>query len=319
MSNDSQTEADAFMSEVCWHYFFNELTQAEIASRMGVTRLRVNQAIQRARSGGMVRVELESPFLSRLELQDRLIRRFGLMNAVVAPADPERYDHHIPTGAALAHYIADRLRNDAWQRVGVSWGMTLQAAIDRMARSSHPDLEIISMIGGTSRGDNFNSFGIASGLANRLGAHYSLLAAPVFLAPQVDRAAFLAQEIFTDHYDKLNRLDAAIITAGDISNRSYLISTGLPGGTETTELTKAGVVGEIVGQFLDASGQVVPTRLDDSRIGIDLDVLRRVPERVLAAAGAHKITIMRGVLTAGMANVVVTDDVTAAMLLEDDK
>ena len=39
---------------------------------MGVTRLRVNQAIQRAKSLGMVKVQIESPFLARIELQEEL-------------------------------------------------------------------------------------------------------------------------------------------------------------------------------------------------------------------------------------------------------
>ncbi|ATQ58457.1 sugar-binding transcriptional regulator [Paracoccus yeei] len=316
MPVDPLPEAEPFVAEVCWHYFVNEMTQAEIARHLGVTRLRVNQAIQRARSQGMVKIEIDSPFVPRLALQDGLMQRFGLKRACVAPADPDHYDYHGPVGAALAAFMAERLRTGAWHRLGVSWGMTLQSAIDRLVQESHPDLEIISMIGGTSRGESFNAFGIASTLAGRLGARYSLLAAPVFLAPQVDRSVFLSQDIFAEHYDKMGRLDAAIMTASDISQASYLIRTGLPAGISAQDLTRAGAVGDVVGRFLDASGQVVATRLNDSTIGIELEVLRQAPERVLAAAGPHKVAILRAVLQAGLATVLVTDDVTARLLLD---
>ena len=63
-------ENDAFVSEVCWHYYVNEMTQAEVAAALGVTRLRVNQAIQRAKSLGVVKVRIESPFLARLDLSN---------------------------------------------------------------------------------------------------------------------------------------------------------------------------------------------------------------------------------------------------------
>ena len=65
---DGHDENEAFVSEVCWHYYVNEMTQAEVAVALGVTRLRVNQAIQRAKSLGIVKVRIESPFLARLDL-----------------------------------------------------------------------------------------------------------------------------------------------------------------------------------------------------------------------------------------------------------
>ncbi|MDO5642080.1 MAG: sugar-binding domain-containing protein, partial [Paracoccus sp. (in: a-proteobacteria)] len=168
MAHDSLKDPEAFAAEVCWHYYMNEMTQAEIARLLGVTRLRVNQAIQRARQTGMVRIEIESPHLPRLESQDALRQRYGLAQALVVPSHPDRYDFHLPVGIALAGLISDRLRAGAWQRIGVSWGLTLQAAIDRMPAHDRPEVEVISMIGGTSHGESFNAFGIASGFAARL-------------------------------------------------------------------------------------------------------------------------------------------------------
>ena len=317
MSIEDPADPDAFAAEVCWHYFMNEMTQAQIARLLGVTRLRVNQTIQRARQTGMVRIEIDTPHLPRLASQEALRNRFGLTEARVVPSHPESYDFHVPTGIALAGLISDRLKANEWRRIGVSWGLTIQAAIDRMPSHDRPDIEVISMIGGTSHGEKFNAFGIASGLAARLGASYSLLAAPVFLAPQVDREGFLAQSDFRAHYEKFGRLDAAVLTCSDISTRSYLVRTGMPDGFEPGALAAAGAVGDVVGRFLDAEGRPVVTALNDQTIAIDLDVLRRVPERILAAAGPHKVPIIRAVLRAGLANTLVTDDVTAALLLED--
>lgn len=317
MPNPISTDADAFTTEVCWHYYINEMTQAEIAKLMGVTRLRVNQSIQRARASGMVRIEIDSPSLPRLDLQSQLQDRFGLNLALVAPAHPEHYDYHSAVGAALASHLSDRLRSGEWERVGVSWGMTLQCAIERMMPQSLPDLEVISMLGGTSHGESFNTFGIASGLAERLSARYSLLAAPIFLSPQVDKDVFLSQQIFAEHFDKLRRLDAAIMTASNISEHSYLIRTGLPADINPARLIRDGAIGDTVGRFLDAQGNVIQTELAACTVGIDLEDLRRVPERILAAAGHHKVQVIRAILKAKLANVLVTDDVTARLILEE--
>ncbi|MFN3275501.1 MAG: sugar-binding transcriptional regulator [Paracoccus sp. (in: a-proteobacteria)] len=316
MSDDEFPAEDAFVAEVCWHYYVNEMTQAEIAKFLGATRLRVNQAIQKARAQGMVRIQIESPAMPYFDLQDRLRDRFGLDRVLVAPARPDAYDFNRPVGAALASYMQDRLRAGDWRRIGVSWGMTLQASIDRMPRQSWPDVEIISIIGGTSRGETFNSFGIASGFAERLGARYSLLAAPIFLADRVQRDAFLAQDIFQTHFAKFATLDAAILTCSDISAASYLISSGLPAGVSKSSLTGDGAIGDVVCRFLDGQGRAVCPRLDERTIGISLDLLRQVPDRVLAAAGPHKVDIIRVIVGQGIANSLITDDVTARLLLD---
>lgn len=61
MAREKIDDTDAFITEVCWHYYVNNMTQADIARHMNVTRLRVNQAIQRAKALGMVKVQIESP------------------------------------------------------------------------------------------------------------------------------------------------------------------------------------------------------------------------------------------------------------------
>ena len=316
MPREVLEDSDAFVSEVCWHYYVNEMTQAEIAVALGVTRLRVNQGIQKAKSLGMVKVQIESPFLSRVELQERLREVLGIEKALVTPASRDTYNYHVPVGAALATHLTGNLKSSGWKRIGVSWGMTLQSAIHRLPRQDHPDVEIVSMIGGTFSGASFNSFGIASGFAERLGAKYSLVAAPIYLSRDVDLNLFLSQEAFRAHFEKCRSLDAALLVAGDISSRSYLISTGLPNEVRPGELAAAGAVGDILGRFLDKDGMDVPHELNGRTIGVELETLQAVPEKILAAAGPHKVDIIRAACRRGLVNTLITDDVTAELLME---
>jgi DNA-binding transcriptional regulator LsrR (DeoR family) len=317
MPQDGRDESEALVSEVCWHYYVNEMTQADVAKTLGITRLRVNQAIQRAKSLGMVKVQIESPFLSRVELQEELKKKLGVEKAVVAPANREAYDYHVPVGAALASYLTESLNSNPWKLIGVSWGMTLQSAIQKLPQQSRPDIEIVSMNGGTTTGASFNSFGVASGFAERFGASYSLLAAPIFLSKNVDRDVFLAPEIFGDHFRKCEKLDAAILVAGDLSDRSYLISTGLPKDVSPKDLAAHGAVGDMLGRFLDADGNDIAHPLNERTIGIEIDALKSIPQKILAAAGRHKVGIIRAVMKRGLVNTLITDDVTAELLLEN--
>ncbi|TYC63453.1 transcriptional regulator [Rhodobacterales bacterium] len=317
MSAEKQDESEAFLCEVCWHYFVNELTQAEVARLLGVTRLRVNQAISQAKASGLVRVEITSPFLACTQMQRDLCELYDLNAAFVVPGNTETYDYHLPTGTALATYLTDQLKRKNWKSIGVSWGATLQCAIRKLPKMALTDLEIISMIGGTTHGGSFNAFSIASGFAERLGATYSLFAAPIYLSHGASRTDFLAQDIYADHMRKLSSLDAAVLVAGDISEKSYMVSTGLPADVSTDVLLAEGAVGDVLGRFLDRDGNDIPHPLNQRTIGIDLEALKQVPEIILAAAGPHKLDIIRAAIRRGLVHVLITDDVTARLLLEE--
>lgn len=315
MPREAQDDGDAFICEVCWHYFINEMTQAKVAALLGVTRLRVNQAIGKARAQGLVRIEIDSPFLARVEAQETLCSELGIAKALVAPANREAYDYHTAVGAALGSFLLDCLRDGAWQRIGVSWGLTIESAVRRLRSLSHPDLEVVSMMGGTSRGASFNTFSIASSLAERLGAKYSLLTAPVYLSEGVDRDAFLSQELFEEHFAKFELLDAAILTASDVSDRSFLVANGLPREVTPQMLMDAGAIGDVLGRFLDQDGKPIDHPIDARTVGVSIETVARIPLKILAAAGPHKVEIIRAAAKAGLIDILVTDDVTAELLI----
>ena len=118
MVREVHDETEAFAAEVCWHYYVNGMTQAEIAQQLDATRLRVNQAIQRAKSCGMVKVQIESPFIARIELQEAIRAELGLARVLVAPARRDAYDCHSAVGAALAGILLLVLTSSAGRWFG---------------------------------------------------------------------------------------------------------------------------------------------------------------------------------------------------------
>lgn len=309
-------DGEAFLTEVCWHYYVNEMTQAEIAHALDVTRLRVNQAIQRSKALGLVKFNIESPFLARTELQQELAEALGIARTIVAPINENAYDYHRSVGAALAALMTERLKTGAWKSIGVSWGLTLDFAIRKLPRQFRPDLEIVSILGGTAQGSTFNSFGIASGFADVLGANYSILTAPIYLAEGIDRDVFLSQSALNGHYAKFETLDAVLLTCSNVSKKSFLVSHGLPHDLTPEALIAAGATGDVLGKFLDRDGHSISNEIDDRALGMPLHQVLDVPEKIMAAAGPHKIEIIRAACRRGLVDTLVTDDLTARQLIE---
>jgi lsr operon transcriptional repressor len=75
-------------------------------------------------------------------------------------------------------------------------------------------------------------------------------------------------------------------------------------------------VGDILGQFFDADGNVVDLPIHDRRIGIELSDLARIPKVVGVAGGLRKAEAILGALHGGFLNVLVTNELVALRLLE---
>jgi lsr operon transcriptional repressor len=85
---------------------------------------------------------------------------------------------------------------------------------------------------------------------------------------------------------------------------------------DVSRLPERGVVGDILGQFFDAAGNVVKLPIHDRRIGIELADLVRIPKVVGVAGGLPKAKAILGALHGGYLDVLVTDETTALHLLE---
>jgi DNA-binding transcriptional regulator LsrR (DeoR family) len=82
---------DQLSIRVAWLYYLENLTQAEIGERLGLTRARVNRMLAEARESGLVRISLNSSLAECVALEQALRQKCNLRDAVVVPtpADPD--------------------------------------------------------------------------------------------------------------------------------------------------------------------------------------------------------------------------------------
>ncbi len=308
-------EEERFLVRVAWACEIEGITQAQAAERFGVTRLRVNKALGEARRRGLVRVTINSPFAPCAEAEAALKARFGLGDAHVAPSPFHADGVQTVVGTALGHYLATLLAGPAIRRFGMSWGNTLNLATRFMEPLNRPELEIVSVMGGLSKGSDLNSFEITTRLADLCNARHSYFTAPLYASSAESRDILIEQGVFREVIDKIRAADALAMAAGDMSDLSMLIRDGLPDGMDRAGLAAAGAVGDVLGYFLDAEGRPVDHPINGRVIGITLADLAAIPNVVLAAGGAHKVAILRAVLRLNLVNTLVTDEATAQALL----
>jgi DNA-binding transcriptional regulator LsrR (DeoR family) len=303
-------------TRVAWLYFMEGLTQADIAAKLGMTRLRVNRMLVEARASGLVGITLNSQFASCIALERALVAETGLKTAIIIPTPQDPDLIPVLLGQATGDFLSNHLEENKVSGFGVGWGATLRETIRHMRSARYPDLCINSMMGGLTRGQELNTFETASGLANRLGAQCQYLAAPIYAGSPESRDIILAQDVFREAFERIATNEVAVLSSGDLSERSLLVRYGLPRDVTADELLARGAVGDIMGQFFDANGVPVDHPLNRRAIALPLHDLKRIPTVVLASGGANKIVAIAGALRAGLASVLVCDEDTARAALE---
>ncbi|MFO1138589.1 MAG: sugar-binding domain-containing protein [Paracoccus sp. (in: a-proteobacteria)] len=307
---------ERFLAQVAWAYHVEGLTQEQVALKLGSTRLRVNKALSEAKARGLVRITFNTAFAACAELEAALRARFGLRQAYVAPAPMDPRDVQMTVGAALGNLLSEVLADPGLRLFGMSWGNTLNIATRFVAAMERPDIEIISVMGGLTRGSDLNSFEITTRLADLLGAEHSYFTAPLYAGSRASRDTIMQLDVFREVLEKLRSVDAMALATGDISGRSLLMRDGLPRDVTLEELRALGAVGDILGVVIDAEGQPIPHAINERAIGISLADLASIPNVILAAGGPHKVAVIRAVLKRNVVNTLVTDEATARALLE---
>lgn len=306
---------ERLQTRIAWAYHIEGLTQNEVAQRLGITRLRVNKALSDARRRGLVRITFNTAHAACIEAETALCARYGLRQAYVAPSPADATDVQMVVGAALGNLLSEILADPEIRLFGMSWGNTLNLATRFMAPLDRPDLEIVSVMGGLTRGSDLNSFEITTRLAALANAAHSYFPAPLFADSAESRRTIMALDVFREIVDKIRSVGALAMAAGDISPRSLLMRDGLPSDTTMQDLAGLGAVGDILGTVIDAAGRPVDHPVNERVIGIGLDDLPGIPNVILAAGGAHKIPVIRAVLGLGSIDTFVTDEDTARAVL----
>ena len=291
------------------------MTQAQAAEMFGLTRLRVNKALSEARDRGIVRISINSSLGPCVAMESELIDRFGLSSATVAPMGRKDFNSHTVLGAALGQFLTRLLAQPEVRLFGMSWGNTLNMATRFMEPLNRPDLEITSVMGGLTKGSDVNSYEITTRLADLCNAQHSYFTAPVYAASVKSCEILRDQQEFRASIEKILQADGLALAAGDMTS-SLLLADGLPEDIEVEQLKAAGAIGDIMGYFLDANGELVDHEINRRVLGIHPQDLEDLPNVIVAAGGTHKLAIVRAILLRGCVDHLVTDEHLAQALIE---
>jgi lsr operon transcriptional repressor len=304
---------------VAWYYYKDELTQDEIARRLSISRASVGRLLDRARRVGLVSINLNTEYLDAFELSGELRRAFGLAEALVVPDhEKEPADHHALNariGLGGAQFMSTHLRPGG--SLGVGWGETVSRVIAATGFGAVGPVHMVTLTGGvdgylpailSSKGE------LATQADNLISA--TVIPSPIMASTPALAAALREEPTIQQVLKQACEVEHALVGVGTPTADATIVHMGYLNADDARGLRERGVVGDILGQFFDADGNVVELPIHDRRIGIDLSDLARIPKVVGVAGGLHKTGAILGALHGGFLDVLVTNELTAIRLLE---
>ena len=302
-------------ARAAWLYYQEEMTQGDIAQQLSISRSTVTRLLQRAKADGLVQISLNVA-AGTFKAERDLERAFGLQRVRIVPdaideATQKRWLGHV-AAELMIQMAADN------SIIAVSWGTTLQAMADSLV-GQHPltGAQVVALIGGLHNavpGAGTNE------VANRFAAYFNVparpLLAPIYVHDEATALGLANDPGIRDALQLARNASIVIYSFGAIHNDTTMFRLGHVTDEQKEFLRSHGAVGDIACRWIDRDGRPVELPPSINPIGISLDELRKIPQRLAVAGGAFKRDVILAGVRGGFVTTLVTDERNASYLLE---
>lgn len=308
------------ISRVARMYYENGQMQSEIARQMGLSQATVSRLLARAKEEGIVRVSIDVPQGVYTAIEDVLILKFGLQDAIVVDClDEDEKMIQRELGAAAAYYLASIVRpHDV---IGLSsWSATLLALVDSMYPLPRKSgVKVVQILGGIGNPvAETHATRLTARMAQLIGGDAVYFPLPGVVSSDAARQVLMQEEYAQEALGLFPKVTIALVGIGAVTPSPLLAQSGnIFTLTELDILKQQHAVGDILLRFYEAKGRLVHTGLENRVISMRLEELKRVRRAIGIAGGQRKFQGILGALRGGWVNTLITDRFTAERLAQE--
>lgn len=298
-----------------WLYYIAGNTQDEIARKLGVSRQSAQRLVSLAVTERLIKVRLDHPLATCLELAKRLKDRFELMQVEVVPADPESKSNTLGIAEAAAAELERYFESQHPVVAAMGTGRTLRAMAEQVAPMDCPQHKIVSLVGNIAPDGSATIFDVASRIGDRVRAPYYPMPLPVIATTIHEKSLLLAQKSLRNVLDLAVQADVTFVGVGTIAEDAALLRDGFVRADEIRALIKAGAAGEIIGWVFDTQGNLIDGLTNDRVLSVPLK--QPVDKLVIGVSMApQRLRAVNGALRGKLINGLITNEHMAGLLLD---
>lgn len=297
---------DELLLRIVWFYYIDEMSQQEIADRVGLPRIKVLRLLKEAKARGMVDIRIKGDRVSLFSLERELQELTGLDSVIVVPSGPDPFKS---VAQAMTYRFVQALKSA--KVIGVGIGRTLHQFAQVLDYDGPVKTrEIVSLVGNTRANMALDPLDISYALATKLNVDYFNVWAPAWASSPKEAESIKNNPAIADTLRRATAADIAFIGVGGMKNSMY-VRYGYVEPAVIRQMAEDGFVGEIFGQFFDIDGVRRPHALLGRFISVDLPM--RCPV-VAVCAGKDKRDAVIGAWRSGIINELIIDEDAARAL-----
>ncbi|MFD2924875.1 sugar-binding transcriptional regulator [Halobacillus naozhouensis] len=298
-------------------YYKDQLTQSEIAKSLGIYRTTITRLLQKAREEGIVQVNIKGEYSEQVDLEDQLLKRFNIKEAVVIPSSPEQTERERKTdlGKAAVNFLNTTIRDG--DTVGFAWGSTLGSMVDALERYKKREADFVPLVGGPGKmpvDHHVNT--IVYNQAKAFGGQAHFIDSAAIVPSTQSKNEIFESAYFQDVLELWNKLTVAVVGIGTQLSSSNMIFSGFLGEEDYKSLESQGAIGDICSRFYDVKGKPVDGNVGDRTVAIELDRLKEIDYSIGVAESVEKTASIVGALRGNYITHLLTNDQTARSILE---
>ncbi|MDJ0832079.1 MAG: sugar-binding transcriptional regulator [Gammaproteobacteria bacterium] len=299
-----------------WLYYVAKNTQDEIARKMEVSRQSAQRLVALALDEGLIKFRLDHPVAQCMALAEGLKDRYGLNFCEVTLADPSSDDPALGIAQVAADAMEKYLKRKDPVVMALGTGKEIYGAVRELSSIYSPQHRIVSLVGSLTPDGSANINDPIAWIGDLTQAPRHPLSVPVLTSSQQERDVVCAQKPIQRNIQLAKSADVAFIGIGELNDNPPMFTDGFLTWEELKQLQSLGAVGEILGWTYDKQGELIANFTNDRVTSVPLD---RPPgtETIGVARGENKLPAIRGALRGQWLTGLITDEMTAQVLLDD--
>ncbi|MGF1503577.1 MAG: sugar-binding transcriptional regulator [Anaerolineae bacterium] len=309
-------ERHHMLAEVASLYYESGLNQAEIASRLGLSRTSISRLLSEARDLGVVQISIRWPDDSSGDLGTRLKRAFGLRDAYIVRAGARGHTQLAATlGSVAAQQLERRLEDN--MIFGISWNTGVYQVVQAFRAARKLGVTVVQLTGSAGTINPLvDGPDLSAWLAHMLGGQYYNIPAPLVVNDPATREALLHDHTIAEALALAHSADIALVGIGSVlPPLNRLLQSGYLTAAALDAIKEVGAAGELLTTFYDINGAILPLEFHKRTIGLPLADLPSVGYVMGVGAGREQVPAILGALRGGYLDCLVTDDIAAKEIL----
>lgn len=301
-----QAASRAMLHTVAKLHYEAEMSQVDIAKRLGLSAATISRLLQRARTEGIVTIQIRD-LVEPDELMRELKQKLQLKTVAVVDAPGQS------AVGALTGPVGEMLKEaglTAGSVLAIGWGRAVRDIVETGLPPMTGVLTVPATGGMQQQHAHFQVNEFVRVAAQRMGGTPHFIHAP-YLPTLESRRALLSDPAIADSVSLWERVDAAIVGVGlPHAQNSPDASAATP-----DEQALSDAVGDVIRHYFDAAGNLTDWEGEQRMIAMSRDQLRRTPLVIGVAVGEIKAAAIIGAARAGLISALATDTRTAEAIL----